>query len=108
MHYYANRDAITARNRRKRAEVRAEMIAAYGGVCRCCKEANPRFLTLDHKKGGGLAHYREVGGTLQVMLDLRAKGWPRRLFQLLCYNCNMGRAHNTRNPGVCPHKDATA
>ena len=32
--------------------------------------------------------------------SLKRQGWPKDGYQLLCANCNQGRA---RNGGVCPH-----
>ena len=36
---------------RTRDELRAAVIAGYGGHCACCGEANPGFLTIDHIYG---------------------------------------------------------
>lgn len=100
----ANRPKLYAYNakwqRTRAAALRAEMIAAYGGQCACCGEAEPIFLDLDHIYNDGAAHRRELGNGVQVQLSLKAAGWPRDRFQLLCCNCNQGKA---RNGGVCPH-----
>lgn len=100
----SNRERLYAYNaqwsRQRNAALRAEMLAAYGGACACCGESEPIFLDLDHVDNDGAAHRREVGNNTQVMLQLKRDGWPRGRFQLLCCNCNQGKA---RNGGVCPH-----
>ncbi len=99
-----NRERLYAYNarwsRERNAALRAELIAAYGSACACCGERHPLFLDLDHVENDGAAHRREVGNSTQVMLQLREQGWPRGRYQLLCCNCNQGKA---RNGGVCPH-----
>ena|SRR5688572_18963266 len=86
--------------RKRNASLRAEMLTAYGGACSCCGERQPLFLDLDHVNNDGAEHRREVGNNTQVMLQLKAQGWPKVRVQLLCCNCNQGKA---RNGGVCPH-----
>lgn len=99
-----NRDRLYAYNakwqRERNARLRAELIDAYGRVCACCGESEPIFLDLDHVHNNGNAHRREVGNNTQVMLELQRLGWPTGDYQLLCCNCNQGKA---RNGGVCPH-----
>jgi hypothetical protein len=99
-----NRERLYAYNakwqRERHATLRAEMLAAYGAKCACCGESEPVFLELDHVNNDGAAHRREMGNCDQVMLSLRARGWPRDGFQILCCNCNQGKA---RNGGICPH-----
>ena len=99
-----NRDRLYAYNaawqRRRNAALRAELIAAYGGKCTCCGEAEPIFLDLDHIHNDGAADRIEFGNSTQLMLALKARGWPKDRHQLLCCNCNQGKA---RNGGVCPH-----
>lgn len=100
----ANRDRLYAYNakwsRERNRALREELLAAYGAACACCGEKEAVFLDLDHVNNNGSAHRREVGNNTQVALELRRLGWPRGDFQLLCCNCNQGKA---RNGGVCPH-----
>ncbi len=98
--YAANREAVGAATKKARKNLRAEMLAAYGGVCKCCGENEPVFLTLDHVNGGGKQHQSASGGTRAIMRELKRRGWPQDEFRLLCANCNCGRY---RNGGECPH-----
>lgn len=99
-----NRDRLYAYNsawqKRRHRRLRAEAIAAYGARCACCGEREPTFLDLDHIHNDGASHRAEAGNGTQIMLQLRDAGWPRGRVQLLCCNCNQGKA---RNGGVCPH-----
>lgn len=88
--------------------LRHEVMMAYGGyICACCGEAEPLFLQIDHVNNDGADHRRELGydgngkgGSTRTMFWLKANGFPPG-FQILCANCNHGKA---RNGGVCPHK----
>lgn len=87
-------------------ELREEFIKAYGSCCNCCGEDNPRFLSIDHIDGKGKEHRLELrgkdrgGNTNSVLRELRRRGWPKDNYQLLCYNCNFGKAQNNN---ICPH-----
>lgn len=81
-------------------ELASEVYAAYGNRCKCCGEANVGFFTIDHVFNDGKEHRREVGSGEQFYLWLWRNKFPEGRFQLLCWNCNMGRANNG---GVCPH-----
>jgi hypothetical protein len=84
-----------------RATVRAEMLAAYGRACSCCGEREPMFLELDHIHNDGAAERRRHGNQFVEWVYLRKQGWPKGNHQLLCANCNKGKA---KNGGTCPHK----
>lgn len=96
-----NRTATLERyrvNARKRAAAsKMEMLQAYGGKCACCGETEIVFLTTDHIFGGGRKH---SNGSHSLRRWLRERGWPKDKFQLLCINCNLGKAII----GICPHK----
>lgn len=78
---------------------REEAIEYYGGVCACCQEPNPVFLTFDHIGGGGSQHRKtDREYRLRPAQWLRARGYPKD-FQVLCMNCNWA----TRNGAICPH-----
>lgn len=85
-------------------EVRLQDIAltVYGGRCACCGEASYGFLTIDHIHGGGSQDQKRNGRV--VMLTRIIDEADRTRYQVLCYNCNMGRAHNVRMKGTCPHE----
>ncbi len=102
--YLNNKGTILPKEKIKRWALRLEMIAAYGGKCSCCGESAPEFLTIDHVDGGGTSHQRSVGGPSGVIRELKAKGWPRDGFRLLCWNCNCTRGHF----GACPHESPDA
>lgn len=80
--------------------LRDDVHAGLGGVCACCGAADPLVLTVDHVKGGGTAHYKRRG-VYGALIDVKRSGYDRRLYRLLCFNCNCGRA---RVGGVCPHE----
>ena len=76
--------------------VRTEVIAAYGGVCKCCGLSNPRLLTIDHVdgyKGGPRSGFG-------LYLWLRKQVFPSG-FRLLCMTCNTTLARH----GYCPHSN---
>lgn len=71
--------------------------------CACCREDKLVFLTIDHMKGDGNKHRREVktvsGSGVHTWLI--KNNFPVG-FQVLCFNCNVGKYFNG---GVCPHKE---
>ncbi len=100
----ANPDKVLEYNAKWRRQffggLRTEMIATYGGKCACCGEQESIFLDLDHINNDGAADRRERGNGQRLLVWLKANDWPRDRYQLLCCNCNQGKA---RNGGVCPH-----
>ncbi|MDE2099506.1 MAG: hypothetical protein KGL39_19800 [Patescibacteria group bacterium] len=75
---------------------------AYGNKCACCGETQSLFLQIDHvNNNGAIMKKTKAHPTIPLFyLWLCQKGFPSE-FQLLCANCNWGKA---RNDGVCPHK----
>jgi hypothetical protein len=105
-YYQKNRNQILLRknkaDRVRRREVREKVIKYYSHglmACLCCGEDMEMFLTIDHLKNNGNAHKRTFSGELYVWLVKH--NFPRG-FQVLCMNCNLGKA---KNGGKCPHKD---
>jgi hypothetical protein len=98
---YPERTREVDSNRRLR--IRLAVLTHYGGVpprCQCCGESTAAFLTIDHIDGGGRSQLSSLGGSQSLMRWLIRNNYPSG-FQVLCYNCNCGRA---KNNGVCPHK----
>lgn len=101
-------------SRRNRSRLKLEALLAYSPpgttipICACCKESIIDFLSLDHIDGGGNIHRRSLsksnGGSpsgTTLYRYLRLNKWPKEpSFQVLCFNCNMGRSINN---GICPH-----
>lgn len=97
-----------ARGRKYWDDLRHETIMAYGGYkCACCGETEPLFLEIDHVDNNGAEHRRSLGyegngkgAGGATWKWLKKNGFPPG-FQILCSNCNKGKA---RNGGVCPHQ----
>lgn len=94
--------------------LRDEMVVAYGGHCVCCGEDEVSFLSIDHIHNDGYkdpvakskvkGKYQRLGGT-SLYRKLKKLGWPKDRYQLMCYNCNLGKGFNG---GVCPHQKHSA
>jgi len=90
------------RSPRLRDELRRQIITAYGGICRCCKENNPVFLTIDHVNGNGAKERRKHSSGragINFYKYLKKLGFPQTGYRLLCMNCNWA----TRYGKECPH-----
>ncbi len=95
-----NNNKSKARTRRFRKIV----LEHYGGsppVCACCGESTYEFLALDHKKGGGTKHRKELKRFAGVSTYYWAvkNNFPK-IFRVLCHNCNSSLGYY----GYCPHK----
>jgi hypothetical protein len=86
---------------RRGFQAKLEMIKQLGGACVCCGEKQHQFLTLDHINNDGYIHRSEHGYQIAARLAKEHNYSPTK-FQLLCFNCNSGRAVNG---GICPHKE---
>ena len=96
------RQLAKERGRAKSIQLRKALFAMYGDKCACCGESEQRFLTLDHKHSDGkFARYRANGNHFKIWTQAIMEVDPSK-YQILCYNCNCGRAVNG---GICPHKD---
>ncbi len=103
--FIKNRTRSLEMNRLWRRNMRLKILNHYSDgklECVCCKEKILEFLTLDHinndgtklrkmYSNGGHQHYRRI----------IKQGFPKG-FQVLCYNCNCGRA-KTKDK-ICPHE----
>jgi len=92
-----NRASLAKKKLATRRAVKLQGIAAYGGKCACCGETGTEFLTLDHINGRASEPYRTTGQ--KAWARLKARGWPKDNFQLLCFNCNCAKGIY----GRCPH-----
>ena len=79
-----------------------KVITAYGGVCKCCGEKNSKFLSIDHVNNDGV-HDRKIGRIgAKLYRHIITQNFPLDRFQLLCFNCNLGK---NANGGICPHQN---
>ena len=96
---------LLARENSKRCyhRLRDEAFDRYGRACVCCGfRENTRFLTFDHVNNDGHAQRRRWGRSTDAILRAaRSQNWPSDI-QVLCWNCNMAKAHNN---GICPHRE---
>ena len=67
---------------------RVEIISHYSPklICISCGFSDIRALTIDHEKGNGNVHRREVGGSVALWRSLKRTGYPDG-YRVLCYNC---------------------
>ena len=96
-----NPEKVRVIQRRGRRKLRKTVIEEYGGRCVCCGIDDFPFLSIDHVANDGAAHRREAN-----LHAGRIYGWLKKNnypdgFQVLCYNCNLAKAHHG---GECPHQ----
>ncbi len=101
-----HKDANRAWTNKGAHNLKIKLLEHYGSKCACCGEENIKFLTLDHINNDGAEHRRRVcgkniGSSTNIYRWVINNNFPDG-FQILCYNCNLGRAHNN---GICPHKE---
>ncbi|MBU2685592.1 MAG: hypothetical protein KKF27_20315, partial [Gammaproteobacteria bacterium] len=90
--------------RKYREEYREKVLNHYGNKCNCCGETTPQFLTIDHIHNDGYTarqkkqHPRDASSFYRWLVKTN---FPEG-FQILCMNCNFGKA---RNNGICPHQE---
>lgn len=94
-----NKERYKFLRKRSRDQIRKKVLDAYGNKCACCSESLEKLLTLDHINNDGKTDREKYGYSNQYSLCLK-RNFPDT-YQLLCYNCNLGRA---KNNGICPHK----
>jgi hypothetical protein len=90
---------VVARGRRK---VKINAMSHYSKgqpVCACCGETELTFLTIDHINNDGNKHRKEEPKARQLYPWLIKNNFPEG-FQVLCWNCNVGKKYY----GRCPHK----
>ncbi len=108
LHYQEYHRKYAAENRKQKnlnnikynRKIKLEVLSHYGGappVCACCGEAAMEFLSIDHIKGGGSRHRRELNRS-NLYGYLKKTGYPDG-YRVLCMNCNFALGHF----GYCPH-----
>ena|SRR5687768_17731351 len=98
----ANKEHRNAQARKYNWAIKLRTLEAYGNVCFCCGESNPKFLSIDHVDGGGNTHRKQLktnGGT-GLYQWLKKNNYPDG-FQVLCFNCNCAKGFY----GICPHME---
>ena len=94
-----HREARLLYHKQYNRELKELVIKTYGGRCTCCGERELDFLCIDHLNGGGTQHRFKVGLGSRFYHWLKKQGFPPD-YQVLCYNCNMGK----ESPDGCPHQ----
>jgi hypothetical protein len=83
--------------RRRRAEIKAQLFGHYGTTCACC--GTTERLTIDHVNGGGAGHREALFGSrgvgAQFWYWLIRQGFPPG-YQTLCASCNSSKGNGGR------------
>lgn len=99
-----NRKAYMKEHHQKnQAKLKMEIISHYSNgknYCDCCGENQIKFLTVNHKDGGGNKHRQEVGTGSQFYKWLINNKFPEG-YNVLCFNCNLALGFY----GYCPHQN---
>lgn len=99
-----NREKVNAQQHKRFQDKRSHCLTHYGGnpsKCACCGETINEFLTIDHIDNNGYKHRKKIGSGIGFFYWLIKNNFPEN-FQVLCFNCNCGRA-KTKDK-ICPHK----
>lgn len=94
-----NKQKLKEYHKNRQQEMKKKIISFYSDgdcVCACCGESSIEFLSVDHIKGDGNIHRREIGQGLYTWL---IKNKMPEGFRILCMNCN----HSYGHYGTCPH-----
>src|SRR3990167_9986285 len=75
------------RHKKHQRKLKITVLNGYGGKCECCGINEIEFLTIDHIKGGGRDHVKELGGQPKFYPWLIKNDFPKG-FRVLCMNCN--------------------
>jgi len=96
------RTCFNQMKKRIREGIKDAVFLIYGNRCMCCGESGRKFLTLDHVNNDGNTERKE-SNYLNIYTRLAKAGNADPRYQLLCWNCNIGKHLNNN---VCPHKQA--
>ena len=103
---YKRTPRVVAYNRQYKREhqqlLKVEVFKHYGSRCRCCGEAELRFLSIDHTNGWRTIPSAPRSGR-KLYAWLKGNDYPDG-FQSLCFNCNFAKGHF----GSCPHQPVEA
>jgi hypothetical protein len=108
--YYGKKENVTrirayAKEYHKKwyPKVKQDVLDMFGGKCACCGETEPGFLSIDHVFNDGAEERRNGrGGGYVIGRRIINKALDKIRYQLLCYNCNMGKQFSGK--GICPHQ----
>lgn len=101
---------VKQKKNEKNQRLKDQVYAQYGGyVCACCGETEPLMLNLDHINNDGNRHRKLLRNRNCQVSSWTMYNWIVQnnfppIFQVLCYNCNIGKY---RNNGLCPHTQRT-
>ncbi len=72
----------------------------YNVACAICEERRVECLSIDHIKGGGLKHRRQIGlGGTNFYRWLQKANYPSG-FQVLCMNCQLVKYHKEKGKAI--------
>jgi hypothetical protein len=105
---FADNKCISCRAKMLTAQLKLQMLEAFGWKCSCCGVDHPQFLTLEHVQGGRHFYGRRYGrdasyqqsSTYMELARAKREGWDRTKWECLCMNCNFAKGHY----GQCPHR----
>ncbi|MDP2861111.1 MAG: hypothetical protein Q8N98_05415 [bacterium] len=95
---YQCKKCSSERQKEQRKRNWEKILNHYGRKCFCCGVVHKEFLTIDHIKGDGAKHRKELNRGRLYAYIVREK-FPKR-FRLSCMNCNFAIGIH----GYCPHK----
>jgi len=92
------RECESLRHKEMRKNHWEKILAHYGKKCTCCGIDEKIFLTVDHIKGDGSKHRKNLNRGRLYAYIVR-ENFPKD-YQILCWNCNCAKKNN----GFCPHQ----
>lgn len=102
-YYRIHKTHLNDIKRRHKEEKKMIIFNHYTGgkmqcMCECgCNVSHLKLLTIDHINSDGINDRPMYKGN-KLLESIIERGFPP-IYQILCYNCNLGRARNNR---ICP------